>query len=158
MRTGRTPHAPAEARLGRWDRFYEARSITPEDMLADEVVKTLVGDLEGWPPPVLAWSDERARERFAPALASDAPRPSVAVFVAAFQLARWELGREFEAIDEFYRNDRPAQVASDARERLCLLFLHRWLTDAMLEILEASRLKRARLVECLERIERALMG
>lgn len=144
--------------MGRWDRFYEARSITPEDMLADEVVKTLVADLEVWPPPVLAWLDEKARGKFEAALAEGCPRPSVAALRAAFELARWELSREFEAIDEFYRNDRPGKIASDARERLCLVFLHQWLTDSMLELLGATRLKRPKLLECLVRVEARLLG
>jgi hypothetical protein len=144
--------------MGRWDRFYEARSITPEELLAQEVVKTLLSDLSGWPPPVAAWNDEKLHERFASVLAPGSPRPSNGVFRAAFQLARWELERDYEAIDEFYRNDRAASLASDARERLALIFLHRWLTDSCLEIIEASQLKRPRLGECLRRIEIALLG
>jgi hypothetical protein len=144
--------------LGRWDRFYEARSITSEELLEREVVKTLVEDLTIWPPPVLAWTDAKAYERFAPALAPDCPRPSNAVFASAFELARWELERAYDAIDEFYRNDRAARIASDPRERLCLVFLHKWLTDSMLEILGASVLKRPSLVECLRRAELRLLS
>ena len=144
--------------MGRWDRFYDARSITGEDMLAQELVKTLVGDLAIWPPPVNEWHDEKTRRRFEPILAPECPRPSSAIFRAAFQLARWELERDYDAIDEFYRNDRGAQVATDARENLCLIFLHRWLTDSMLEIIEVSPLKRPRLVECLKTIETRLLG
>jgi hypothetical protein len=143
--------------MGRWDRFYEAREITSEDMLAQEVVRTLVADLALWPPPVLQWHDEKAHERFAPVLSADCPRPSSSVFRAAFELARWELEREFDAIDEFYRNDRGARVAGDEREQLCLVFLHKWLTDSMLEILEASPLKRPKLLECLRKIELRLL-
>jgi hypothetical protein len=142
--------------MGRWDRFHEARSITAEAWLADEVVKSLVADLTGWPPPVAGWLDEAAKARFAPAL--EGTRPTEAVFRVAFQLARWELERSFEALDEFARNDRAASVASDARERLALRFLHEWLTGSMLELLEFSVLKRPKLVECLTRAEVRLFG
>lgn len=144
--------------MGRWDRFHEARSITSEQMLADEVVKTLADDLSRWPPPVSEWFDRAQEERFAPAIGPFATRPSDRVVQMAFELARWELERRYDALDDFARNDRGATIASDARERVALEFLHKWLTDSMLEVLEATRLKRPALVECLRRIERRLVG
>jgi hypothetical protein len=143
--------------MGRWDRFHEARSISSEQMLADEVVKTLVTDLSDWPPPVSEWHDKAVEKRFEPVLGPLA-RPSSSVFRAAFELARWELERRYDALDDFARNDRAAKIASDAKERLALEFLHRWLTDSMLELLEVSPLKRAKLLECLERVEKRLLG
>ncbi|MBI3722565.1 hypothetical protein HY251_01210 [bacterium] len=144
--------------MGRWDRFYEAKGQTGEQWLADEVVKTLVRDLAVWPPPVETWFDDGARARFEPVLAPSCPRPSSGVFRAAFQLARWELEREYDAIDEFVRNDRVSKITSDEREKLCLTFLHKWLTDSMLELLEASKLKRPMLKECLVRAEARLLA
>jgi hypothetical protein len=142
--------------MGRWDRFHEARSITSEDMLADEVVKTLVSDLGGWPPPVSEWFDRDREARFAPVIGPGATRPSSGVIRTAFELARWELERRYDALDDFARNDRAAGIASDANERLALEFLHAWLTDSMLELLEVSPLKRPGLVECLSRAEKRL--
>jgi hypothetical protein len=140
-------------RFDRWARFHEARRITALEMLQDEVVKELVRELGGWPLPVAVWHDERLRERFEPVQDPACPRPGPAIYRAALQLTVWEMEREFEAIDEFYRNDRAAELSGDARERLGLVFLHRWLTDSMLELLEAvERLKRPHLVECLRRI------
>jgi len=143
--------------MGRWDRFHEARSITGEQMLADEIVKTLVSDLTGWPPPVSEWHDKDEERRFEPAL-GPLSRPSSTVFRMAFELARWELERRYDALDDFARNDRAAKIASDATERLALEFLHRWLTDSMLELLEVTRLKRPALIECLARVEKRLLG
>lgn len=144
-------------RLDRWARFFEPRVITGLEMLQDEVVKSFAQDLASWPPPVEQWFDAALRERFAPVLSPFCPRPSPAVFRAAIELAIQELQREYEAIDAFYRNDRAASISGDERERLALLFLHRWLTDAMLELLEAvPRFKRPHLVECLERIAKRL--
>jgi len=123
------------------------------------LVDSLVDDLRDWPPPVERWIDERVRARFAPVLAPDCPRPSWKAIRKAFQLAAWEMEREYEAIDEFYRNDRAAEVTSDDRERLALVFLHRWLTDSLLEVLEATdRLKRPQLVECLAQTEARLLS
>jgi hypothetical protein len=142
--------------MGRWERFHQARSITAEDMLADEVVKTLVSDLTGWPPPVSEWFDAARARKFAPAIGPGAVRPSSSVIHMAFELARWELERCYEALDDFARNDRAAAVAKDPRERLALEFLHAWLTDSMLELLEVTRLKRPKLIECLARAEARL--
>jgi hypothetical protein len=143
--------------MGRWDRFHEARSITGEEMLANEVVKTLVGDLSSWPPPVAEWHDPKVAAKFAPVVAAGFARPADAVFRMAFELARWELERRYDALDDFARNDRASKIASDRSERLALDFLHQWLTDSMLEILEATPLRRPVLLECLRRIERQLL-
>jgi hypothetical protein len=140
-------------RLDRWARFFEPRALTPLEMLSDALVKELTSELERWPLPVSEWHDPALEARFAPVLTKECPRPGTAVLRAAFQLATWEMEREFEAIDEFYRNDRASELTADPREALALVFLHRWLTDSMLELLEATpRLKRAHLVDVLRRI------
>jgi hypothetical protein len=144
--------------MGRWDRFHEARSITSEQMLADEVVKTLVEDLRVWPPPVSEWFDKEQERRYGPVLGAGATRPQGRVIQMALELARWELERRYDALDDFARNDRASKIASDATERLALDFLHRWLTDSMLELLEVTRLKRPALIECLGRVEKRLLG
>jgi hypothetical protein len=144
--------------MGRWDRFHEARAITSEQMLADEVVKTLLEDLRRWPPPVSEWLDKAEELRFAPVIGPGAPRPADRAMRMAFELARWELERRYDALDDFARNDRAAKIASDSTERLALEFLHKWLTDSMLELLEATRLKRPRLIECLARVEKLLLA
>ena len=144
--------------MGRWDRFHEARRQAVGDWLADEVVKTLVADLRGWPPPIYVWNDLDARAKYAEALTPGCPRPPLPLWRDAFRLARWELEREYEAIDHYVRNDHGARVAADARERQCLQLLHAWLTDSCLEILEASILKRPALVDCLSQVEAQLCG
>lgn len=145
--------------MGRWDRFHEARRQDVAEWLSDQVVKTVSEELQGWPPPVELWNDLSLRMRYEPALGAGCPRPPAPVFRAAFKLARWELGREYEALDHFVRNDKAAEVTADARERVCLDFLHQWLTDSMLEILEVSEpIKRPHLIECLQRIEDHLFG
>lgn len=140
-------------RLDRWARFFEPRTITPLEMLQDAVVKELARELEAWPLSVAVWHDLELQARFASVLDPACPRPATVVFRAALQLAVWEMEREFEAIDDFYRNERAAELSGDPRERLALVFLHRWLTDSMHELLEASqRLKRPDLAEVLRRI------
>jgi len=143
--------------MGRWDRFRDPRSITGVEMLADEAVKVLYDDLRGWPPPVDTWLDPDLRARFADALDPECPRPAQRAFRLAFQLADWELEREYEAIDEVYRNDRLGEVTTSPRERLALVFLHRWLTDVSLELIEVSPLTRADLQQVLRRVERLLL-
>ncbi len=146
--------------MGRWDRWYEARSFTPETLLQEELVKTLHEDLERWPPPIEGgFHDDALKAKVEPVLAGKVSRPTDAVYRTAFQLARWELEREYEALDHFARNDKAATVAKDAGERLALEFLHRWLTEFALEILEVvPRLKRRHLVNVLARVETRLLG
>src|SRR5688572_16358805 len=101
--------------MDHWDRFHETRSITSEQMLADEVVKTLVEDLRIWPPPVSEWLDKAVEERYAPALGAGATRPTDGVIRIALELTRWELERRYDALDDFARNDRASKIATDAK-------------------------------------------
>lgn len=141
----------------RWDKFHNARSITTAELLRQAVVDELWEDLSGWPLQVEAWHDEALRERYAAVLAPDCPRPALPVLQAGLQLARWELERDYEAIDDWVRNERGLKLTGGGREALALEFLHRWLTDVLLEVLEATELRRPHLEDVLTQLEARLL-
>ena len=146
--------------MGRWDHLYELKPVPLAEHFVAEAAKLLARDLAGWPPQVEAWASPADEARFGPLLSPGAPRPDDRIFAEAFRLARLELMREVEQIDEYMRNERWRQVAAPGRGFDALLFLSRYLTEQMLAIAEATegRIKRAMLVDLLLRAERALLG
>lgn len=142
--------------MGRWDHLFEAKPRPIVEQVLDEVANLVARDLLTWPPPIQGWESDAEAKRFAPLFAPGAPRPGKAVFREAFRLARWEMDRAIEAIDDYVRHERwrEAEVAPDGH--LALQFLYRWLTEQMLGLAEAteSHLRRPQLRDCLERCEK----
>jgi hypothetical protein len=141
----------------RWDLLLEQRPIPLVEHLLEEVAKLLANDLRGWPPPIEEL-DPALGVRFAPLLGPDVPRPEEALFEEAFRLARWELEREVEAVDEYMRNRRWELRGLAPDRKQALLFVSRWLVEQLLSLREYthSKISRPMLIDCLERTARYL--
>ncbi len=142
----------------RWDHLYDLKPVPLTEHFLEEAAKLLAQDLAKWPLEVEAWATPADQARFGPLVASDSARPDDAVWTAAFSLARLELEREFEQIDDYMRNERWRAVTPPGMGVEQLHFLTRFLTEQMLGIAEATegRLKRPMLVDLLSRLERRL--
>ncbi|XXF76483.1 hypothetical protein P2318_26010 [Myxococcaceae bacterium GXIMD 01537] len=138
----------------RWDALFEAKPIPMMDHLLEEVAKLLAKDLEHWPPPVQE-IDLDLGGQFAALFTEPPPRPSWRVYTEALQLARWDLTREFDAYDDYMRNNRFLERGLAPTDRLALLFLSRWVVEQMLGLGEATegRVTRRLMQQCLERLE-----
>lgn len=141
----------------RWERWLEQEHKPKpiREHLLDEVAKLMAGELEAWPLP-LGELDPETMRSFGPAVHADAPRPPRAAYEEAFKLTRWELSRELEACDEYFRNRRWEERGLPPDARATLLFLSRWLVEQMLSLGEATggKINRTGMRQCLERIER----
>lgn len=144
----------------RWDYILDQKPKAAVEHLLDEVAKLLAKDLKAFPPPIDGFEQAAAEERFRPLFEEPRARPADDVYRVSFSLARMELRREIEAIDDFMRNQRYLSFAPSKRDYLAMIFVSRWLTEQMLSLSEAvhSRVPRHKLVECLERAERLLLG
>lgn len=142
----------------RWDHLYDLKPVPLTEHFLEEASKLLAQDLAKWPPEVEGWATPADQARFGPLVAEGSTRPDDAVFTAAFALARLELEREFEQIDDYMRNERWRAVTPPGTGVEQLLFLTRFLTEQMLGIAEATegRIKRPMLVDLLSRLERRL--
>lgn len=91
-------------------------------------------------------------------LGPDSPRPSAAVFPAALQLVRWELGREHEAYDDYMRNRRYQETGIPEHERPALLLVSRWVLEQLFSLSDATggRVDRPSLLGLVDRLERGL--
>ena len=144
---------------GRWELLLDRKPVPLIEHLLDEVAKLLAADLRRWPLP-LTDVDPAAERKFAPLLAPGSVRPDDAIFGEAFRVARWEMERELEASAEYFRNRRWMErgLAEDAR--MPILFVSGWLVEQLLSLREhtQSRVSRALLVDCLERVKRLVLS
>ena len=140
----------------RWDLLLESKPVPIVDHLLDEVAKLLAADLAKWPLPVVD-VDPVAGRQFAPLLEPGSPRPEEAVFEEAIRVARWELEREIDASADYFRNRRFTERGLPEEARTPILFISRWLVEQLLSLREHthSRVTRAQLVQCLDRIPRS---
>jgi hypothetical protein len=140
----------------RWDLLLDRKPIPLVEHLLDEVSRLVANDLGKWPLPIQETVEPG--DQFAGHFAPDAPRPPPAVFEEAFRIARWELEREFEAIDDYMRNHRWSARGLPASDKSAILLVCRWLVEQLLSLREytQNRITRPMLVDCLGRIERRL--
>lgn len=138
----------------RWDYLFEAKPIPMMDHLLEEVAKLLAKDLDRWPPPVQE-IDLETGGPFASYFTEPTPKPSWKVYLEALRLARWDLAREFDAYDDYMRNNRYLERGLAPTDRTPLLFLSRWIVEQMLGLGEATegRVTRKLMQQCLDRLE-----
>ena|SRR5438552_1498335 len=141
----------------RWDFLFDVKPVSLTDHLLTEVAKLLTKDLAKWPPPIEEL-DAELGSQFRPLFEPDAQRPSSAVYDEAFKLAKLELEREIQAVDDYMRNQRWRERGVAPGEKLALLFLSRWLVEQLLGLKESTsgKITRPLLLDCLERA-RALL-
>ena len=139
----------------RWDLLLERKPVPLIEHLLDEVAKLLAADLQRWPPPIVDL-DPAAGRKFAPLLEPGSRRPDDAVFEEGFRVARWEIEREIDASAEYFRNRRWMERGLGEDARMPILFISHWLVEQLLSLREHthSRVSRAQLVDCLERVRR----
>lgn len=141
----------------RWDFLLETKPVPLVEHLKDEVAKLLARELESWPPPMTELDPGWVRKH-ATVFEPGAPRPPDALYREAFRLARWELERDVEAVDDYMRNQRFVERGLAPTDKSALLVLSRWLTEQLLQLTEATenRVKRKDLIDILEKLSRRL--
>lgn len=138
----------------RWERLLDSKPIPVIDHLIVEVAKLFAESLKAWPPEV-----EDPDPATLTLLQAHPLRPEETMYREAFRLARWDLDREFDAFDDYVRNQRWLAVGLAPGARPLLLFLSRYLTEQALGVNEATqgRIDRQRMLSVLERTERLLL-
>jgi hypothetical protein len=139
----------------RYDWLYERQKQPVKQYILERFAAELGDELRAWPPPDLEWESEALRLRYQEGAATP-PRQAVVRF--ALELARLDLQREFEAIEQRLAGDGGGALQSDA-ERAAAHLLVRLLTERCLslkEYAEGARLTREDLVGALGLVERAL--
>jgi hypothetical protein len=138
--------------LGRWEHLFAQKPIPLVEHLLEEAAKLLATDLKQWPPPIEEL-DGVASQSFREIASGERAHPPIEAYRESFQLARWELERDFAAYDDYLRNQRWTERGLRPGHRADLLYLSRWMVEKLLLLREQtqSRLSRDQLVVCLEK-------
>jgi hypothetical protein len=139
----------------RFDWLYERQKQPVKQYILERFAGELAEELRAWPPPDLEWESEALRARWQ---AGAAAPPREAVLRSALDLARLDLQREFEAIEQRLAGDDGGVLQGPA-ERAAVHLLMRLLTERCLslkEYAEGARLTRDDLAGALGLVERAL--
>jgi hypothetical protein len=139
----------------RYDWLYERQKQPVKQYILERFAVELADELRAWPPPDLEWESEPLRLRYQEGTAT-APRE--AVVRSALALARLDLLREFEAIEQRLASDDGGVLQSGA-ERAAVHLLVRLLTERCLSLKEyadGARLTRDDLAGALGLVERTL--
>ena len=136
----------------KWELLLGAKPVPILDHLVAEVAKLFARDLAAWPPEIEAF-DDATGAKLKELLAETPARPHPSLYEEAFRLARLDLSREFEALDDYWRNRRWLSAGLADSDRGMLQFLSRFLTEQLLALGEATdgRVNRSRMLDVLER-------
>jgi hypothetical protein len=136
----------------KWDLVLGARPQPIVEHLVAEVAKLFARDLAAWPPEVEAF-DDATGAKLRDLLAASPARPAPSLYEEAFRLTRLDLSREFDALDDYWRNQRWLSAGLAASDKGMLLFLSRFVTEQLLALGEATdgRINRSRMLDVLDR-------
>ena len=140
--------------IHRWDRLFAQKPIPLVEHLLEEVAKLLASDLRRWPPPIEELGPQAGKD-FQSIAGGERPQPPREAYRQSFQLARWELLREFGAYDDYLRNQRWTEVGLSPAHKSDLLYLSRWMLENLLALREQTqgRVNREQLADCLLRAQ-----
>ena len=139
----------------RWDFLYDRQKQPVKEFVLERFAEALAEEIAAWPPPFVEWLAEDYRRRYQAGIAVP-PRDEVVRF--ALEMARLDLDREVEALDEKMRNEAPRRLRGAAEEAAAHL-LSRLVSEKCLSLkewAEGARLTRRDLVRVVELVERRL--
>ena len=140
----------------RYDWLYERQKTPVREYILERFAGELADELLAWPPPDLEWESEPLRLRWQ---AGAEARPRDEVIRYALEIARLDLRREFEAIEQALAGGAAARAWQTDAERAAGHLLVRLLTERCLSLKEyadGAHLTREDLVGALGLVERRL--
>jgi hypothetical protein len=155
MRTGsRTGVRLPAVMPSKWEAVLESKPVPLTEHLLTECAKLFATELSKWPVEVTDATGGAAE-----LLAGEPKRPSWRLMREAFRLARWDLGHEVDAYDDYMRNQRWLAVGLAAADKAMLLFMSRFIEEQLLGLGEATqgRVNRKSMLRVLDLTERAVV-
>ena len=139
----------------RWDFLYDRQRQPVKEFVLERLAQSLAEEIAAWPPPFVEWLTEDYRRRYQAGMAQ---RPRQEVVRFALEMARLDLAREVERLDELMRNQAPRRLRGEAEEAAAHL-LSRLVSEKCLSLkewAEGARLSRDDLVRAVELVEQRL--
>ena len=135
-----------------FDWLYDRQKQPVREFILERFAEELARELQAWPPPFVEWVSPELRARWSAGM--EAP-PREQVLRLAFQLARLDLAREFEAEERLLEAEGRRCFQTPAEEAAGHL-LTRFVTEKCLglkEWAEGARLAREDLVRAVGMVE-----
>jgi hypothetical protein len=144
--------------VNRWERILDQKPQDLADYVLDQIADALAKEVRDFPPPGLEWIDEPTHDRYAQVL-SRPSKPPLETYRVACELARQEMLRDYERIDQFCKSPQFHELLPDALEEQTAHFLTRYLVDSALAFQEHGngKFKRRDLLTLVEKIEDRLL-
>ncbi len=139
----------------RWDLVLDLKPKPILEHVLEEVAKLFAKDLAAWPPEIE--SLDATTGAAVAAMVQERPfGPDPRVFTEAFTLARFDIGREVEAYDDYVRHQRWTACGLPPSERAMILFTSRFIVEQLLGLNEHTegRVSRQHLLDVIDRTER----
>jgi hypothetical protein len=138
----------------RWNWLEGLKPESAVEVGVKYVASMIADELSDWPPRVIIGEDP-ASKRFAELLEPGTRRPSLTAFHEAVRRARWELARDYDAIDHYERNHHLADACPSPRDRLGSELMRHFILESFFELIERTenRVKRADVLVGLELLE-----
>ncbi len=142
-----------------WEWLEGVKSQSPSEVAIAELGKLLAEELGNWPPQV-EWDSEEQRRPYEKLLAPGSATPSATVFVEALKLARWELEREDEALNQYLRNHHLERACPLQSEQQAATFLQLYFVEAFYELIERTenRVKRREIIAGWDTLQRRILA
>jgi hypothetical protein len=148
--------------INRWEWLEGLKAESAVTAAVKHVAKMIFEELSNWPPEV-STPEGHTPSRYAAVLGPLALRPSVVCFEEAIRRARWELERNYDAIDFYERNHHLAKACPSENDRLASEFIQHYILESYFVLMERTnyRVKRKDAlfgVDAFERLVQAAWG
>lgn len=142
------------------DRWDWLEGLKPESAIiaaVKQMANLVAEELSSWPPAV-RMTEGPGGSRFAEVVAPGATRPSRPAFEEALKRVRWELERDYDAIDHYERNHTLAKRCPDRADQIASEFIQHYILEAFYTLMEKteSRVKRKDVLVGIDALERKL--
>jgi hypothetical protein len=143
--------------FNRWEWLEGLKPESPITVALKFMAEQISQELTKWPPEVtVAAGQDRAG--YSELLAAGSPRPSLPAFAEAIKRARWELERNFDAIDFYERNHHLAKACPSPRDQEASVFIQHYILESFFMLMERTeyRVKRKDALLGVDMLERHL--
>ncbi|MCP4444461.1 MAG: hypothetical protein GY811_03840 [Myxococcales bacterium] len=129
--------------IDRWEWLEGLKAESPIDVAVKYVAALTADALAAWPPAISAVEGQEG-SRFRDVLEPGAERPSLAAYEEAIKRARWELLRDYDAIDFYARNNHIVEACPAKRDQLASEFIQHYVLESFFVLMEKTeyRVKR----------------
>ena len=141
--------------FNRWEWLEGVKPESPITVAIKYMAEQISKELRQWPPEVMPVGPNETNS-YADILTPGSSRPSLSAFAEAIKRARWELARDFDAIDFYERNHHLAKACPSARDQNASVFIQHYILESFFTLMERTeyRVKRADALEGVDLLER----